>query len=239
MMSECEIASVINMSEPTPLDAAGENWSRRGLEKRDVLWRRGWCREHHALSHDKGERIDRLIASFQADHAAVRSERPEWIWPRCFAIPPPEGISLPLIRQSLSRRAGSSKTLLVLWRMRRWFRWLIAENGRSLYPCRRTDRGCKYLWLSHFCGRAGVHSTSTAHSPGRWYRRHTKECYRPTSSGVFYHSDRWPIWTRQSQPERCKTHRSRTLRRNAFLPLILFWQDWFWYSRSTDPGFFS
>lgn len=39
MMSECEIASVINMSEPTPLDAAGENWSRRALEKRDALWR--------------------------------------------------------------------------------------------------------------------------------------------------------------------------------------------------------
>lgn len=33
MMSECEIASVINMSEPTPLDAAGENWSRRATEK--------------------------------------------------------------------------------------------------------------------------------------------------------------------------------------------------------------
>jgi len=33
MMSECEIASVINMSEPTPLDAAGENWSRRSLKK--------------------------------------------------------------------------------------------------------------------------------------------------------------------------------------------------------------
>lgn len=138
MMSECEIASVINMSEPTPLDAAGENWSRRALEKRDALWRRGWrrgwCREYHALSHDKGERIDRLIASFQADHAAVRSERPEWIWPRCFAIPPPEGISLPLIRQSLSRRAGSSKTLLVLWRMRRWFRGLKRKMAAHCTP---------------------------------------------------------------------------------------------------------
>lgn len=134
MMSECEIASVINMSEPTPLDAAGENWSRRGLEKRDVLWRRGWCREHHALSHDKGERIDRLIVSFQADHAAVRSERPEWIWPRCFAIPTPEGISFPLTRQSLSRRAGSSKTLLVLWRMRRWFRGLKRKMAAHCTP---------------------------------------------------------------------------------------------------------
>ncbi len=121
-------------------------------EKRGALWCRGWCREYHVLSHDKGERIDRLIASFQADHAAVRSERPEWIWPRCFAIPPPEGISLPLIRQSLSRRAGISKTLLVLWRMRRWFRGLIAENGRSLYPCRRTDRVASIFGYRIFVG---------------------------------------------------------------------------------------
>jgi hypothetical protein len=117
-----------------------------------------------------------------------------------FCYPAAEA-SLPLIRQSLSRR-GSSK--------RSWFCGVrgddsLTDSGK--WPltvpqaCVLTG-GCKYLWLSHFCGRGSSLNVYGAFSEGDIVDIQKNVIDRPVAA--FYHSDD-PFWCAKARA--MQTHR--------------------------------